>query len=500
MLPPDHPAYRQALICLERDRPEDALELLTEALEAHPGNACAHLQRGKALGALGDLVGAAEDYAAAIATGDLETAYEARFRRGLVFTEQLLLAEAGQDLGYAIALRPDRMGPHHHRGWARFLAGDLQGAVEDYTEVLRKRADHVATWFLRGRARLDQEDFDGAMADFLVALVLEPDHPEASFHFQLASEVASRHERRAPEPGDDDDRPADWAAFMARAEARRAASDHVGAIADFYGALRHRIHCPQARMGVALAREALKHEASARVAAERIGQVPNDTRAFVRRADALRRLGKPEEACAVLLTARRVDPRDPDVHAELGITLACWLSDPAGALPHLDEALRLEPNHVEARRHRALVRRELGRLKEAIADFDMLEHLIPGDRTLHLNRGSAHEQAGDWEAAERDFSLGLRVVQDHEGLLWKRACARLALGRYAEARADLERAFTLRPDLARQLAGEGQAAGTPRADLERAIGAFSRLRPDAIADQAADLRALLAFVHPPLAS
>lgn len=499
MLPPDHPAFRQALVCLERDRPEDACELLTEALEAYPGDAVAHLQRGKARGAVGDLVGAIEDYAMAIGAGDAETAYEARFRRGLIYTEQLVLPDACADLAAAIALRPDRMGPHHHRGWARYLANDLQGAVEDYTEVLRKRADHVTTWYLRGRARLDQEDFDGAMADFLVALVLAPDHPEAAFHFQLASEVASRHERARPE-AESDELPDGWAAFMARAEARRAAGDQVGAIADFYGALRHRIHCPQARMGIALSREALQHEAQARVAAERIGQVPGDTRAFVRRADALRRLGKPEEACAVLLSARRVDPRDPEVHAELGITLACWLADPAGALPHLDEALRVEPNHVEARRHRALVRRDLGRLGEAIADFDMLEHLIPGDRTLHLNRGSAHEAAGDWEAAERDFGLGLRVVPDHEGLLWKRACARLALGRYGEARVDLERAFTLRPELARALAGEGQATGSPRQDLERAIGAFHRLRPDVVADQAADLRALLALGRPPLAS
>lgn len=497
MHPLDHPTYRQALTLLERDRPEDAAELFTDVLAEFPGHPAVHLQRGKARGMVGDLVGAAEDFGRAIAVDAGEVAYEALFRRGLVRTEQLALADAQADFGWAIAMRPDRMGPYHHRGWARFLDGDLQGAVEDFSEVLRRRSDQVQTWFLRGRVRLDQEDFDGAMADFLVALVMEPDHPEAAFQFQLAAELSARHERRLAEASDDPEAPHDWAGHMARAELRRRAGDWVGAIADYFGALRHRINCPQARLGVAIAREALEHESRARVAAERIEQVPGDTAAFVRRADALRRLGKPEDACAVLLAARRVDPSDPEVHAEIGITLACWLRDPAGALPHLDEALRREPNHVEARRHRALARRELGRQAEAVADFDMLEVLIPGDRTLHLNRGLAHEALGDWEAAERDYGLGLRVTPDHDGLLWKRACARLALGRYGDAKQDLERALTLRPALASALAGD---AGGPRADLEAALAAYARHRPDAVADQWAQVSALLVGHRPPLAS
>ena len=137
MPPLDHPVFRQAVVLLERDRPEDACELLGELIIELGGHAEVYLQRGKARGACGDLVGAAEDFAAAAEGADEETAYEARFRRGLVLTEQLSLRAAVGDFALAIALRPDRMGPYHHRAWARFLEGDLQGAVEDYTEVLR---------------------------------------------------------------------------------------------------------------------------------------------------------------------------------------------------------------------------------------------------------------------------------------------------------------------------------------------------------------------------
>lgn len=498
----DHPHYRQGRTCLERERYEDALEIFTELLEASPGEPDLHLQRGKARGALGDLVGAAEDYGATLLAGDLEQCYEARLRRGLIFTEQLALADAHRDFSAAATLCGKRLAPYHHRGWARYLDGDLQGAVEDYTEVLRRRPDHVPTWYLRGRARFDQEDFDGAMADFLVAMVLKPEHPEAGFQFQIAAEVAARHERGPLYAGDAGDPtcapPDDWQGFMARAEARRHAGDWLGAMADYFGALRCRINCPEARLGVAMAREGLLQEASARVAAERIEAVPSDIRAFVRRADALRRLGRPEDACAVLLAARRVDSRDPEVHAELGLTLACWLGDLAGALPHFDEALRHEPNHVEARRHRAIARRELGRLADAIQDFDMLEQLIPGDRTLYLNRGLTHEASGDWSAAERDYGLGLRVVADHVGLLWRRACARLALGHQELARLDLERVLALRPEVSGLLARDAQSggAGSARADLEAALVAFARLRPEVVADQMADYRALLSSRRP----
>jgi tetratricopeptide (TPR) repeat protein len=495
-----HPRFRQGLTCLERERYEDALEIFNELGEAYRGDPVLHLQRGKARGALGDLVGAADDYGVTIILGAGELLYEARLRRGLIRTEQLVLKDAIADFSAAAALSVKRLAPYHHRGWARYLEGDLQGAVEDYTEVLRRRPDHVSTWFLRGRARFDQEDFEGAMADFLVAMVLHPNHPEAGFQFQIAAEVAARHERVGNGGAQEDAAaaPVDWGGFMARAEARRQAADWQGAMADYFGALRHRISCPQARLGVALAREGLLQEASARVAGARMEQVPSDIRAFVRRADALRRLGRPEDACAVLLAARRVDPQDPEVHAELGLTLACWLGDVAGALPHFDEALRHEPNHIEARRYRALVRRELGRLAEAVQDFDMLEHLIPGDRTLYLNRGLAHEAAGNWLEAERDYSLGLRVVADHEGLLWKRACARLALGQADLAQEDFERAIELRPELAACLTSDSPAtpSGEPRADLESALRAFARLRPEILADQMADFGTLFRAVIP----
>ncbi|MEB3327826.1 MAG: tetratricopeptide repeat protein [Candidatus Sericytochromatia bacterium] len=486
----EHPLFRQGVTLLDRERHEDALELFTELLAVAGGDPVVHLHRGKARGALGDLVGAGEDYGVAIAAGAEEVAYEARLRRGLIRTEQLALEEAVADFSVAAASCARRLAPFHHRGWARYLLGDMQGAVEDYTEVLRRRPDHVATWFLRGRARLDQEDFDGAMADFLVALVLQPEHPEAGFQFQIAAEVAARREREPDEAGEE--APEDWAGFLARGEARRHAGEWLGAMADYFGALRHRINCPQARLGVALAREGLLQEASARVAAERLEQVPGDIRAFVRRADALRRLGRPEDACAVLLAARRVDPGDPEVHAELGLTLACWLGDPAGALPHFDEALRHEPNHIEARRHRAIARRGLGRVAEAIQDFDILEQLIPGDRTLYLNRGLAHEALGDWAGAERDYGLGLRVTPANERLLWKRACARLALGRQEEARADFERAIALQPALAALLADDAAPAGEAhRADLAAALVAFARLRPEVVADQMAEFGPLL---------
>lgn len=486
------------MTCLERERYEDALEIFNELGEVHGGDPTFHLQRGKARGALGDLVGAADDYSVAIAVGSGQLLYESRLRRGLIRTEQLALKDAIADFSAAAALSVKRLAPFHHRGWARYLEGDLQGAVEDYTEVLRRRPDHVATWFLRGRARFDQEDFDGAMADFLVAMVLQPDHPEAGFQFQIAAEVATRHERasRTATPvgvlEDTSCAPADWESFMARAEIRRQEGDWQGAMADYFGALRHRISCPQARLGVALAREGLLQEASARVAGARMEQVPSDIRAFVRRADALRRLGRPEDACAVLLAARRVDPQDPEVHAELGLTFACWLGDVAGALPHFDEALRHEPNHIEARRYRAIARRELGRLPDAIKDFDILENLIPGDRTLYLNRGLAHEASGNWLDAERDYSLGLRVVAEHEGLLWKRACARLALGQQELAQEDFARAITLRPELATCFESEAtnKQCGSARADYESALRAVSHAVPEILADQMADFGAL----------
>ena len=57
---------------------------------------------------------------------------------------------------------------------ARSAAGDLDGAIADYSAVLAEVPAHAASLFYRGRIRLRQDDAEGALKDFDAALTIDP--------------------------------------------------------------------------------------------------------------------------------------------------------------------------------------------------------------------------------------------------------------------------------------------------------------------------------------
>src|SRR5215212_6550752 len=74
----------------------------------------------------------------------------------------------------------------YRRGAARFSAGDLDGAIEDFTETLRLDPTHAAAYTNRGLARSDLGDQQGAIADATEALRLAPNNAVAYTNLGLA--------------------------------------------------------------------------------------------------------------------------------------------------------------------------------------------------------------------------------------------------------------------------------------------------------------------------
>mmetsp|Transcript_20957 Transcript_20957/g.60515 ORF Transcript_20957/g.60515 Transcript_20957/m.60515 type:complete len:243 (+) Transcript_20957:125-853(+) len=87
--------------------------------------------------------------------------------------------------------------------------------------------------------------------------------------------------------------------------------------------------------------------------------------------------------------------------------------NPHGALPDLDEALRLDADHLFARRDRAEARSKCGDCQGALADFDHKLSLAPADGRALLGRGELRLKRGDKEGAIADFSLASRLSYPH---------------------------------------------------------------------------------------
>jgi tetratricopeptide (TPR) repeat protein len=122
------------------------------------------------------------------------------------------------------------------------------------------------------------------------------------------------------------------------------------------------------------------------------------------------------------------------------------MGDLAGAEADLDAALKLVPDHVEARLARAALRRRLGRGAEADADLQEARARGAAVADGFHNEGVRLLAAGDLDAASRAFDLALQVDPAHGRAHLGRARILLQRRRFDEAAAAMDRAVAAYPE------------------------------------------------------
>ena len=168
-------------------------------------------------------------------------------------------------------------------------------------------------------------------------------------------------------------------------------------------------------------------------------------------------------------------------HSNLGRALL-RVHDPAGALPHLENAVRIDPGYPEARNNRGAALAELGRLDEAIAEFraalapapdfpDALSNL--GRALLREKRfaeaavpyraltrvqpsnpvawdalGNALAGSGEFDGAVAAYGEALRLAPDSAPIHNNLGIALIRQGRREDAVRHFREAVKLRPDFA----------------------------------------------------
>lgn len=120
--------------------------------------------------------------------------------------------------------------------------------------------------------------------------------------------------------------------------------------------------------------------------------------------------------------------------------------DMAGALPDLDESIKLDPSQSVSFASRGIVHGTLGNLKPAIVDFSRAIELNPEDLVSFQNRGKAYSDSGDQARAIKDYTHLIERSGDgpvpRNGRCWSLA----VLGQNLEtARMDCEKAVRLDP-------------------------------------------------------
>ena len=103
-----------------------------------------------------------------------------------------------------------------------------------------------------------------------------------------------------------------------------------------------------------------------------------ELRNMVSEADQLRSNGKLKEAVELLRKATMLDPRNGDLHRELGITFLMF-HDWEGARIEMLEAVHREPENVDAHNGLAYALEKLGDLEGALKEYQVCTKMDPHD-------------------------------------------------------------------------------------------------------------------------
>ncbi|MEM1120503.1 MAG: hypothetical protein AAGJ18_08630 [Bacteroidota bacterium] len=154
-----------------------------------------------------------------------------------------------------------------------------------------------------------------------------------------------------------------------------------------------------------------------------------------------------EQAGVAFRQSLELDPNNAAAwfnYSKISQAVADW----ATSLDYLNRAIRLNPTMSKAYFERALVKKQLGDLTGAIADYTkVINREGPNFIAAYFNRAICFKKIGKLTAALSDLSYVLEIEPDH-ALTWKvRGNLFLLLGRYNQTVDDFTRAIDLNTEL-----------------------------------------------------
>src|ERR1700733_11374447 len=124
---------------------------------------------------------------------------------------------------------------------------------------------------------------------------------------------------------------------------------------------------------------------------------------------------------------------------------------------HLERAVALRADHALAHLNLGNVRREQGRLADAVACYERALAVSPNLAVARFNLGNVLSEQGRPDAALAQYNQVLAIDPNHAETYGNLGTALMALGRAADAMSHFERAVALKPDFFEAYENLGQA-------------------------------------------
>jgi protein O-GlcNAc transferase len=167
--------------------------------------------------------------------------------------------------------------------------------------------------------------------------------------------------------------------------------------------------------------------------------------AYNNRGNALKRLGRLEEALTSYNRASALAPKDAASLNNRGSVLKD-LKRYKQALTDFDNAIKLKPDFTEAYNNRGNVLLELQRFDEALESYERAIALKSDNADAYNNRGNALNKLNHFDRALASYDRAIALKPNYTEAFTNRAVALTQLQRFAEALASCERALSLKSD------------------------------------------------------
>ena len=166
---------------------------------------------------------------------------------------------------------------------------------------------------------------------------------------------------------------------------------------------------------------------------------PNHAGCWIWKAATSARLEQWAEAILGLQQAIQVRPSAAEQYQRLGRPVA------EKAIEFFNRQQQRGHNNSELHRKRGLAYQFLGKDDEAIADYSAVLEQEPDDVETLIRRGQVFTRSADHLAAVEDLTRVVRMDKTNHRARYCRAIARLAQGKYADAKKDLQKAIKASP-------------------------------------------------------
>ncbi len=437
----------RGLVHMKRGELKDAVTDYAEAIALSPESSTAYSNRGDARNAMRDIEGAYADYTKAIELGEKHPAKNGKGtvaaafnNRGIVEMSRNRMAEARLDFNKAIERDPKFAEAYLNRGFARASAGDpseVKGAIADYSRAIEIDPQFATAYLRRGEAEMSPQikDMRAALEDLERAVKISPEMALA--HLSYGRALTAQRDNRAMSEFDKaislNDRMLE--AYSSRALLKQAQRDFNGAVADYSQAIE-----------IARGAENVKSAEGAAGNNQAKESNPNLAGLLYNRGVAHRLWGDDMNLQA-LFGQDRGKARVYDLKKTANQQWNLAMQD-FNAVAAIDPRAVAVPLIFE---HRGEVKRELGDIDGAIADFSRQLEIKPDSSSAYNSRALARQAKGDDPGALEDFKHAIENDRDNAVAYANRGLLLLQLKQELRARQDFEACVQLRPELKSQL-------------------------------------------------